>query len=151
MTETPPTTQALEKTTRGLERIETTTLILTVVAASGAFALAGSHRAAGVMIGGVLGAANFWLLRVMIRLFFVKGGEEAATRSRKTRLVLLALGKFVAFYGLVALLFMKTPMDQIGFLIGFSMLVLAITGNGLRAVPVSGSTVNAAKDGPAAH
>lgn len=102
-----------------LQRIQILNLCVLAVAAAGGFLVSGRF-AAGVAAGGVLMAANFRVIVVVIRSVFLK---QTAT--------LLNAGlywvKFMALMGLIGFIVLRFRVDVIGFLIGLSTIFLAVT------------------------
>ncbi|MCB0219517.1 MAG: ATP synthase subunit I [Chrysiogenetes bacterium] len=120
------------KQTAGTERIETTVLALTVVVSLALVPLMGSHVAAGAGIGGLVAFANLWMLRTLVTGMLAGRESEPLTPRRKVILGFVAFGKFVVLYGGLFVLMTRTPISRIGFLIGFSTLLLGIVADGLR-------------------
>ncbi len=136
---------------RGLDRIETLALALTLAGAAAFFALAGSSRAFGVLAGGVFGVANFKILRAFTTMFFTPArAGPAPTTRRKAALIALVLGKFAFFFGGAWLLLAKTTLDPIGVITGFSTLVLAIAASGVLAGALRPANEAAGSPGEAA-
>lgn len=128
------------KQNNAIERIETLILILTVVISLGLVPLMGMHVAAGAGVGGLVAFVNLWVLRTLVTNLLGRGedGEDDAQLSgrRKAALLSLALGKYVVLYGGLFLLLTRTPLSRVGFLIGFSTLLIGIMADGLRKQPI---------------
>ncbi len=115
-----------------IERAESVVLILTAILSGLSLAFLGLAKSLGVAVGGVLAYGNLRVLRLLVQGFFVKPAEaQSVTKSHKRKMIALALGKFVLFYGGVWFLMAKTHLDRVGFLIGFSTLVLALLTQGI--------------------
>ena len=125
--ETPPSVAAPL-----LDRVETITLSLTAVGTGLGFLLGGSPKALAIALGGLFATLNFRGLRLLIKAILASQQTGAVlTAGRKAGIALLALAKFVVFYGAVWLLLTRTPVDRIGFILGFSSFVVAIGLQGL--------------------
>ncbi len=102
-----------------LRRIQVINLVL--VAAGSAAGLALSNRfALGVLTGGLLMAASFRVIAVVIRAVFLKGSTSPAN-------VGIYWLKFTGMMLLVGYLVLKVRVDAIGLLLGLSGILVAIT------------------------
>lgn len=125
------------KQNNAIERIETLILILTVVISLGLVPLMGMHVAAGAGVGGLVAFVNLWVLRTLVTNLLGRGEDDAQLSGRrKAALLSLALGKYVVLYGGLFLLLTRTPLSRVGFLIGFSTLLIGIMADGLRKQPI---------------
>jgi hypothetical protein len=100
-------------------RIEILNLCILAVACLGSLWVSGAF-ALGVLAGGVLMAANFRVIVGVIRSVFLKG----STRISNVALYWL---KFAGIMLSVGVLIVSFRVDAIGFLIGLSTILIAIT------------------------
>jgi hypothetical protein len=82
---------------------------------------------ASVLLGGAVMLANLRLLSALV------GRLLAPERAGRPAAVLaIMLGKFVVFIGFLALLIWRIPIDALGFALGATVLLAAITISSLR-------------------
>lgn len=112
-----------------VQRIERLSLVLVVVAVLASLALRDLRVTLGVGIGGALGALNFLALRRILQ------GILRGDSSRKQAVLgaLLTL-KFGVLAGCIYLVVSRAPVRPGAFLVGFSVVVLAIFVEGFRTV-----------------
>lgn len=85
--------------------------------------------ALGVLVGGVLMAGNFWVLRAMMRRIL----SGAANRTKLIYAILLAL-KLVAVMGVMAVLVLVIDINPIGLALGMATLFFGVGLTALHAV-----------------
>ncbi len=102
-----------------VHRIQVLNLAILAALALASF-LVSKEFALGVVAGGVLMAANFWVLAGVIRGVFVKGGGSLAH-------VGIYWVKFAGVMVLVGVLVVAFRVDAIGFLAGLSTILVAVT------------------------
>lgn len=94
-----------------------------------------------VLLGGVVMGANLWLLKV-IASALLPGPDAEPSSGRAAFAVVALLLKFGLFLGLLAVLFMRVPIDLTGFVIGTTCLlfacVAAVLPGGARAAKGAG-------------
>jgi len=100
-------------------RIEVLNLAL-VALASAASLVISKDFAAGVVAGGLLMAANFRVIVGVIRAVFLKGSTRLGN-------VVIYWLKFAGVMALVGVLILVFQVDAVGFLVGSSTLLVAIT------------------------
>ncbi len=105
-----------------LEQIERVHIAL-IAAASAVGWATGWMGPGSVALGGLVMAANIWLLKQITRRVLT-----AQASQRPGVVLLLVLAKFSIFIGLLALLFWQVPLDPMGFAVGATMLLLATLG-----------------------
>jgi len=111
-----------------LEQIERVHLVLIVVTAAASWAT-GWFGPGSVALGGLVMAANVWLLkRIAGRVL-----TPASATQRPGVVLLLVLAKFSIFLGLLALLFWRVPLDPMGFAVGATLLLVACVGVALSS------------------
>jgi hypothetical protein len=103
-------------------RIEALNLGLVAVATLGGLGIS-REFAVGVLAGGVLMAANFRVIVGVLRSVFLKGSGGAANVAN----VAIYWLKFLGVMFLVGFLVLKFRVDVIGFLVGLSTILVAIT------------------------
>ena len=106
-----------------LTRIEVVNLILVGAASAGALWIS-RQFALGVLAGGLLMAANFRVIAGVMRAVFLRGSASLVN-------VGLYWVKFVAVMFLAGALILFFRVDAIGFLIGLSVILVAITAEAL--------------------
>ncbi len=111
-----------------LEQIERVHLVLIAVTAAAAWAT-GWFGPGSVALGGLVMAANVWLLKRISRRVLT----PAAAAQRPGVVLLLVLAKFSIFLGLLALLFWRVPLDPMGFAVGATLLLVACVGVALSS------------------
>ncbi len=109
-----------------LEDIERLHLALLAVAVCAAYA-SGWFGPGSVLFGGAVMGANFWLLKQMVRRLVAPGGR------RQWVVMVLMIGKFSLFIGLLGLLFWRVPLDPMGFAFGATVLLVACVVAALRS------------------
>jgi hypothetical protein len=82
----------------------------------------------GMLIGGGLAAANFWVLRRI-----VDSGARASTK-RQGLLTALFFVKFAAMVGAVYLAVAYAPMNMVAFIVGISVAFVAVVFVSLRTM-----------------
>jgi hypothetical protein len=102
-----------------LEDIERLHLVLLAATACVAY-LSGWFAPPSVLLGGAVMGLNFWLLKQMVRRLV--GGHSG---RRQWVVVLLMVGKFSLFMGLLGLLFWRIPLDPMGFAVGATVLLVS--------------------------
>jgi hypothetical protein len=102
-----------------IQRIQVLHLGLLAVAAVAGLLLS-ARFAAGVAAGGVLMAANFRVIAAVIRSVFLK--QSAAILNAGLYWV-----KFLALMGLIGFIVLWFRVDIVGFLIGLTMIFVAVT------------------------
>lgn len=109
-----------------LREIERLHLGLLAVAASAAW-LSGWLAPASVLLGGAVMLVNLRLLAALVARLLSpdRAGSPALV-------VALMLAKFAVFVGLLALLIWRVPVDVLGFALGATILLVAITLSSLR-------------------
>ena len=105
-----------------LKRLEQFNWVLLALLASGSFVFFSRKFALGVLSGGILAVANYYLVKRSLRRAF------DPERQGKTRfLYLLKYGlRFVALGLTIALLLIKGWVSPLGMLLGLSIIVLGI-------------------------
>ena len=105
-----------------LKRLEQFNWVLLALLASGSFVFFSRKFALGVLAGGILAVANYYLVKRSLRRAL------DPERQGKTRLLyLLKYGlRFVALGLTIALLLIKGWVNPLGMLLGLSMIVLGI-------------------------
>jgi len=109
-----------------LEDIERLHLGLLAAVACAAY-LSGWFAPVSVLLGGAVMAANFWLLKQMVRRLIGAGNGR-----RQWVVLVLMLGKFSLFMSLLGLLFWRVPLDPMGFAVGATVLMVACVVAALR-------------------
>ncbi len=74
----------------------------------------------GVLVGGLVMAANFRIIAAVIRSVFLKGSTSPVN-------VAVYWAKFAGLMLLVGILILKVRVDAVGFLVGLSGILVAIT------------------------
>jgi hypothetical protein len=94
-----------------------------------------------VLLGGAVMGANLWLLKIIAGVL-VPSPDEAPSSGRTAFAVLALLLKFGLFLGLLVVLFVRLPIDLVGFVIGTTCLlfacVAAVLSGGARAAKGAG-------------
>jgi hypothetical protein len=103
--------RALELSTR----YQIPILLLATVASVGLW----PEGAAGVLIGGILMGANFWLIRFLL-------GKVFLSEQPKTGYVIMLGGKFVAVMGAIPLLMWAFDLHPLGFALGLMTVFVGI-------------------------
>lgn len=105
-----------------LKRLEQFNWVLLALLASGSFVFFSRKFALGVLAGGILAVANYYLVKRSLRRAL------DPERQGKTRLLyLLKYGlRFVALGLIIALLLIKGWVSPLGMLLGLSIIVLGI-------------------------
>lgn len=105
-----------------LKRLEQFNWVLLALLASGSFVFFSRKFALGVLAGGILAVANYYLVKRSLRRAF------DPERQGKTRfLYLLKYGlRFAALGLIIALLLIKGWVSPLGMLLGLSIIVLGI-------------------------
>jgi len=98
--------------------------VATLVALSGAAYATAWADPGSVLLGGVVMGVNLWLLKV-IASALVPSATEAQASSKTAFAVLAVLLKFGLFVGLLAMLFLRLPIDAMGFAVGVTCLLFA--------------------------
>lgn len=106
-----------------LTRIEIVNLVMVIAASAGSLFFSRSF-ALGVLAGGLLMAANFRVIAGVMRAVFLGGSASLVN-------VGLYWVKFVAVMLLAAALILFFRVDAIGFLVGLSTILVAITAEAL--------------------
>jgi hypothetical protein len=108
---------------REIERLHLGLLAMAVCAAY----LTGWLGPASVLLGGAVMLINLRLLSALVARLLSpeRAGSPAAVLA-------IMLGKFVVFVGLLALLIWRIPVDVLGFALGATVLLIAITLSSLR-------------------
>lgn len=88
----------------------------------------GADAALGVAAGTVVGVGNFRLLRTLMAGMMLRDGSATS----KALLGALSGFKFLALAGVVLLLLVWLRLDRVGFVVGFSALVVALPLAALR-------------------
>lgn len=107
-----------------VEAMERINLLLVAIAAGLGF-FWGSHKALAIFVGGALMAGCFRITIMAMRALFIK--EEA----KRWPLVIYWL-KFTSIIAIVGVLVFKFEIDPAGFLIGLSLIVVAIVAEAVR-------------------
>jgi hypothetical protein len=110
-----------------LERIETVHVGLLAVCVVLA-AATGWLQVGSLLLGGVLMAANFRLLKALVRRALQPG------RGRHLAMLLFA-AKFGLFLGLLWMAFQRVPVEGVSFAVGVTLLLTASVVEALRAAP----------------
>ena len=106
---------------RELAKIQKLNLVVLALAIGWAAWKHGSSMALSVAIGGVLGAANFWLTSQVVRRAVRPQGASAG----------LVVVKFVALFGAVGGVVWFLRPDSTGFALGFCSVLVAIVAKAL--------------------
>lgn len=117
-----------------LERIEILHVVLLATVAAAA-ALTGWLQIGSLLLGGVVMAANFRLLKELVRRALRPGTGPGVA-------MLLFVAKFGVFLGLLALLFRRVPIEGASFAVGATLLLSACAIEALRAntaIPTEGT------------
>ncbi|GAB4262449.1 MAG: hypothetical protein Kow0092_12780 [Deferrisomatales bacterium] len=102
-----------------LNRIQVINLVLVAVASAGGLWLS-PHFALGVLTGGILMAANFRVIIGVMRAVFLRGSTSIVN-------VGIYWAKFTGIMLLVGTLILFFRVDAIGFLVGLTTILVAIT------------------------
>lgn len=89
--------------------------------------LAGWRAAGSILLGGLVMLANLRLLGTLVARLVSpdRAGSPGAVLG-------IMLGKFVLFVGVLALIIWRLPIDVLGFALGATVLLVAITLSSLR-------------------
>ena len=109
-----------------LREIERLHLGLLAVAALAAW-LSGWLAPASVLLGGAVMLVNLRLLSALVARLL-----SPARAGSPGLVMVLMLGKFALFVGLLAMLMWRVPIDVFGFALGATILLVAITLSSLR-------------------
>lgn len=101
-------------------------LAILAVAIVPVWLLAGSRAAWSLAIGGLLGAANFWLTGEVVRRVFVP--DEETRRGAGAFLVL----KYGALFGAVGCVLWLLRPEGVAFTAGFCSILAAVTASAVR-------------------
>ena len=112
-----------------LHAIERLSLVIVALTTLGALAAGRGSLAAGIGAGGLLGVANFYALRRLMGAI-VRARPGAARGAASLLLVL----KFGILAVILYLAMTHLPLDPMGVLAGFSIVVVAIFVEGFRVV-----------------
>ncbi len=113
----PPTSQGIPPGARRIAALAGLLLVPTIV---GGFQLSGVPGAVGVVAGGLLALANFWVLaRIVVKL---TSGEEVPPAILIGRL----FAKFAGLAAVLGVLVLVVEVDPIGLLLGLSVVVAAV-------------------------
>lgn len=107
-----------------LKRVLWISGILTAILALGSTYYMSPKISLSLLGGGVIGAANFFLLARAVQALL---GREAAGKRRLTALFFF---KFVALAGIFVVI-LKLPIHTLAFITGFSTIVVAVAIGGL--------------------
>ena len=113
---------------RLLRRIETTNLVLTVVVPLGAAVLFSWPMAAGVLLGAVVMAANFQVLKWQLRKAFQTPGQLPSKGVLFGKYYL----RFLATVFVVFTVIYYQWVHPIAFLVGLSLVMVSIIGVGIQ-------------------
>ncbi len=102
-----------------LRRIEGLNLVLVGTGAALGFWIS-PRFGLGVLVGGLVMAANFRIIYAVIRSVFLKGSTSPVN-------VAVYWAKFAGLMLLVGILILKFKVDAVGFLVGLSGILMAIT------------------------
>lgn len=116
-----------------MSRVERVAASLVVVATLAATLAGKPAFALGIAVGGLLSVANLCLLRALMRALAAAALENGSGRNpRQLALGVLLMLKFVLMAGLLYLVITYVPLDPKGLLVGLSLVVLSIMGEGFR-------------------
>jgi hypothetical protein len=102
-----------------VKRIQIINVCILLVACLASLAIS-REFAVGIIVGGILMAANFVIITAVIRSVFLKGETSVLSIG-------IYWAKFVGVLVLVGVLILVFRIDVIGFLVGLSTILLAIT------------------------
>ena len=108
-----------------LERIELLHVVLLGGVALATVATGWLH-AGSVLLGGVLMAVNFWVLKRLVQRALRPGNGRAGA-------LMLLSSKFLLLLGVIAIVLPRVPFDPASFAVGVTMLLAACTIEALRA------------------
>ena len=106
-----------------LRRVAKIHVAALAVACGAAYATAWADPGS-VLVGGAVMGANLWLLKLIAAALAPSPTDEPSA-GRTVLAVLALLLKFGLFLGLLAMLFVRLPIDLVGFAIGVTCLLVA--------------------------
>lgn len=112
-----------------LHFIERLSLILTAIVTLVTFFTSDLNITLGVLFGGLLGTANFYVLRRLMA-----GMIRAGNQPRQAILCLLLLAKFGILGSFIFLALRFLPLDGLSMMLGFSLVVISIFFEGFRSI-----------------